>query len=147
MKTSTFSRPEPTGDLATITFDTPTTQFYDTTFTLDLDPSGLSDRILVTGSLDIYPFDPTNTFGALPRTLTLHSLAPPTGHIYTLLSASSLTGTFSTVTGLPSGYTLDYTPTAILLIPNSAASTVPEPATLFCVSLAPLLAHRRRRTL
>ncbi len=131
-------------DLGTLTFNTPDLELYEMAgVQFDLDPSGLSDRLLVTGSLSIVSINAEN-----PNltSLTLNFLSPPTGDTYTLISAASLTGTFTTVTGLPDNYSLDYTPTALLLIPNNPSPTsIPEPTTLTITTLLLPTIMRRRR--
>ncbi len=125
------------GDLAALVFDTPELDLgAGSTLDFDLAPSGLSDRLLLTGSLVI-------NSSAFTK-LSLNFLSPPTGQTYTLLSYASITGTFSTVTGLPVNYSLDYTPTALLLIPNAAAAT-PEPMTVALLALGTPLLYRRRK--
>ena len=108
----------------------PVTDHYPTGLEIKLASNGLSDLLLVNAPVEIDPGTP----------LTLDTLAPISGQ-YQILSASSLTGTFAEVTGLPPNYTLDYTPTSLLLIPTAP---VPEPATLSLLALAPLFLLRRR---
>lgn len=73
-------------------------------------------------------------------------LGSPSGGIYTLLSAASITGTFDTVTGLPDGYALDYTADSLLLVPSGdSGGSVPEPGTLALLGVAALPVFRRRR--
>jgi fibronectin-binding autotransporter adhesin len=63
---------------------------------IELDGSS-SDRLTVGGALDI-----------TGSALTLTTLAEPAQAAYVIASYSGLTGTFSGVTGLPTGYTLNY---------------------------------------
>ena len=133
------------GEIATLKFDSPTGLArlgWSETVALDLDPSGSCDQLIFTGPLMLEPTLDAN----YPTTIALHFLAPPTGESYTLISASCFTGTFSQVTGLPDGYVLDYTPTSLLLVPATAGTSVPEPATaLLVLGFVPLLVKRSRR--
>ncbi len=124
-------------DLATIIFDAPDfTLSYTHLSTSTSTLSGLSNHLFFTGSLTI---DTSNI-----DSLNLNFLSPPTNQTYTLISYSSLTGTFATVNGLPANYSLDYTPTALLLLPNnSSPNSIPEPTTLTNTTL--LLPPRMRR--
>lgn len=56
-----------------------------------------SDRLSVAGTLDV-----------TGSTLAITTLAAPAQESYVIASYSGLTGTFSSVTGLPAGYTLNY---------------------------------------
>ena len=104
-------------------------------FRVDIGAAGLSDRVLLSGSLVIDPG------------VTLELLALPgafDGSRYTLLSYSgTLTGTFTNVSGLPSSYSLDYGTGT-----NSAITVIPEPASSVLVALAlgALYAVKRKRS-
>ncbi len=120
---------EDPGDLASMTFDVPTLSLFgEASLLIDLDATGHSDRILITGALDI---DDPN-YGGGSTTLALNILGTPTSQIYTIVSASEIDGTFDTVTGLPAGYAVEYTPSAILIAPSSSSNeaAVPEPSAL-----------------
>jgi hypothetical protein len=132
------------GELGDLLIDSPTTTFgADTMLLFDLAPS-VSDHLFTTGDLLLLPSDQPYNLGA---SLSLNFLAPPTGDIYTLITASSITGAFSSITGLPDGYAIEYTPTSILLVPTLSGSSIPEPTTLsvLTLSLLPLLRRSRPR--
>jgi hypothetical protein len=103
------------------------------TYNATIDPTSTNSSLLaVNGVLDL-------TGGA--STLNVSSLPGATsGATYILATFSSLNGTF-TNTFLPSGYTVNYAPTAISISP------VPEPACILlaCASAAGGLGWYRRR--
>ena len=139
----TISPGDSTHPLATITFDNPETDLSDgTTLAFDLGSDGNSDHLVVVGTLSLAaPFPGSSD---LPTTLALNFLSPPTGDTYTLLSAASLTGTFGTVSGLPDGYSLEYTATSLLLVPTAS---IPEPCSaLFLLASLPAVLLIRKRS-
>jgi autotransporter-associated beta strand protein len=137
---ATLSPGDNPGDLATITFNATQSEFAaGAILVLDLDSAGHSDHLLATGALTIDP--PNEYYDTLPTALSLNFLSPPTGETYTLLSAASLTGTFGTVSGLPDGYSLEYTPTSLLLVPTAS---LPEPATFLPLGMSLPWVLRRR---
>jgi hypothetical protein len=91
----------------------------------------------LTGTLSL---DPTYSV------LDLNALAGAfDGSTYTILTDTSRTGTFGSVEGLPSNYTVVYNPTDIQLV----ATAVPEPATLglVLIGFTTLSLRRKRRNL
>jgi hypothetical protein len=93
---------------------------------IELGNAGASDLLAVTGALNLSAPGDSLDLSQLPGT----SFSFP----YTIATAASITGTFDNVTP---GYTLQYTPTSIIV--------VPEPATLTLLPLSSLVLVRRRR--
>jgi autotransporter-associated beta strand protein len=96
-----------------------------------------SDLLAITGALDL-----SGTFDQI----SFNPLGSLTGTSYTLATYASETGTFDTVTGLPTGYTLQYNATELDLVQSTP---VPEPSTWAAGALVAisLLATQRRRLL
>jgi hypothetical protein len=88
-----------------------------------------SDRLAISGPLTLLA----------GSTLVLAG-TPTAGTVYTLASYTQVNGTFTTVTGLPPGYTLAYNPTSLQL--------VPEPALILalCAAGAGVVGWRRRES-
>ncbi len=111
----------------TLTFGSsaaPTTVAIPGSYTAKIGPPGTNDRIDVPG-------------GTL--NINLFSAAKPSGP-YTLATYNTLVGTsFSAVTGLPNGYTVQYLPTSIVLAP------VPEPGFVLAACAVAGLGWYRRR--
>ncbi|WP_193213243.1 immunoglobulin-like domain-containing protein [Luteolibacter marinus] len=76
------------------------------TYACEID-GATSDQIVVGGAL--------NLSGA---TIDFNELSPPTGSAYTLISATSVSGTFATGLNLPATYLMSYTATSVELVPN-----------------------------
>jgi autotransporter-associated beta strand protein len=89
-----------------------------------VDISGATaDRLTLSGDLNL---------NAEGDTISFNSLAAPTAASYTLISyTGTLSGTFDNVSGLPSGYMLEYNPGEIDLV-----AVVPEPGTWIGAALA-----------
>jgi autotransporter-associated beta strand protein len=103
----------------------------------EIDGSGTnaSDDLVVKGNLDLSsPYDELD--------ISMLGGSTPTG-TYTIASyTGTLTGTFTTVVGLPVGYQVDYSTPGVVLL-----DAVPEPTSLGLLSLAAmgLMCRRSRR--
>lgn len=90
---------------------------------LEYDPSGNADQLHVDGTLDLT--------GSSLVLIPLSGTAVTTPPVYILSTYNQLIGTFSTVTGIPTGYEIDYqyndgnSSNHIALVPIPEASTLP----------------------
>lgn len=84
--------------------------------TVALKLSGTSaDKLAVTGNVEIQP-------GSV-LSLSVLNGATPTGSSYELIRATgSLSGTFGSVSGLPSGFKISYTSQSVLMVPGGPAT-------------------------
>lgn len=125
----------PGGSIGTLSFDS--SLLLAGTYQAETAATGtqLADQILLTGgNLTI---DPLATL-TLSATNTYDNVTPLT--IASVTGGGTLSGTFGTVTGLPSNYAVQYLPTSVVLAP------VPEPGTLLLTAAGGLgLAWRWRR--
>ncbi|MEO6787804.1 MAG: autotransporter-associated beta strand repeat-containing protein, partial [Chthoniobacteraceae bacterium] len=90
--------------------------------------AGSQDRVLVIGQASI---------GG--SSLAIHSLSTPDQGSYTLLSTTgNVNGTFSTITGLPSGYSVIYQPNSVILQLTSSGFIMTTPGNLQVITGATL---------
>lgn len=109
------------GAVGTLTLST-TTLNLGGIFLVDIS-GATADRLTLTGNLNL---------SAEGDTISFNSLATPTAASYTLISyTGTLSGTFDTVSGLPSGYMLEYNLGEIDLV-----AAIPEPNTWIGAALA-----------
>lgn len=95
------------------------------------------DELMDSGSLDIS--DPGSA-------VNFNVTGTPSQSAYIFATYGSLTGTFGTATGVPSGYTIDYNYQGKNDIALVSSSAVPEPASLGLLALGALgMIPRRRR--
>lgn len=111
------------GTLTMVTSALPGVTFGDSTiFLVDLNAT-TSDLLRISGTLDL---------SSLTNTIQFNQLATPTAASYTLVTATSILGTFDITSNIPSGYTLVQTATEIDLV----MTPVPEASTWIGAALA-----------
>ncbi len=100
------------------------------TFAVEINDSGQSDTLAILGDLDLSSTSDTLAITGAADGVTGYALATYTGE---------LTGLFDSVTGMPDGYTMDYSDGAVTL------AVIPEPATAALLLLSSAALMRRRR--
>jgi hypothetical protein len=100
--------------ILTVTGDYPTSS----TAVLNIEIGGVTagtnyDQLAVTG---------TATLGGTLNVTLINGFAPPAGQQFTIMTYAAKTGDFATI-NLPAGFTLNVTPTAVIVVAPAAGAT------------------------